>query len=175
MTPFTLTARVLHWLMAPLIIVMLCIGVLMVASLTLRPALIALHRPLGLAILLLALARLVWRWRHPPPPLPAELPRWQTRAARASHWLLYTLMLALPLIGWAMLSAGGYPIPLAFGLTLPAIVPHHPALYAGLHLAHVVLAWGFAGLVLLHLAGALHHAFIRKDGVFSAMTPKINH
>jgi len=169
MKSFTKTARILHWLMAPLIIAMLCIGVLMVASLSLRPALLTLHRPLGLAIFLLAALRLAYRWKHPPPPLPNDLPRWQTRAARASHGLLYALMLALPLIGWAMLSAGGYPVPLAFGLTLPPILPPHPALYALLHLAHVTLAWSLSALILLHLAGALHHALIRKDGVFSAM------
>jgi len=170
MTSFTRTARLLHWLMAPLLIAMLCIGVVMVASLTLRPMLIALHRPLGIAILLLAVLRLIYRWRHPPPPLPPSLPHWQARAARASHWLLYALMLALPLIGWAMLSAGGYPVPLAFGLHLPPIAPHHALLYGWLHQAHVVLAWSLAAMILLHLAGALHHAWIRQDGVFSAMT-----
>jgi len=169
MKAFTKTARVLHWLMAPLMIAMLCIGVLMVASLSLRPALIALHRPLGIAIFLLALLRLAWRWRHPPPPLPPDLPRWQTCIARASHALLYALMLALPLLGWAMLSAGGYPIALAFGLYLPPILPPHPALYTLCQLAHVTLAWSLSALILLHLAGALYHAWIRKDGVFSAM------
>jgi len=82
-------------------------------------------------------------------------------------------MLALPLIGGAMLSAGGYPIPLAFGLHLPALIAPHPGLYGWLHQAHVVLAWGFAALIALHLAGALHHAWIRRDGVFAAMTSAI--
>jgi len=170
MKPLTRTARLLHWLMAPLLLAMLCIGVMMVASISLRPLLIALHRPLGIAILLLALLRLAYRWRHPPPPLPPDLPRWQTRAARASHWLMYALMLALPLLGWAMLSAGGYPIILAPGIHLPPIAPHHPLLYGWLHQAHVVLAWSLAAMILLHLAGALHHAWMRQDGVFSAMT-----
>jgi len=70
-----------------------------------------------------------------------------------------------------MLSAGGYPIALVSGIQLPPIVPHHPALYGWLHQAHVVLAWGLAAMILLHLAGALHHAWIRQDGVFSAMIP----
>jgi len=169
MNTFSTPARVLHWLMAPLLIAMLCIGVMMVASISLRPVLIAWHRPLGMAIWLLAIVRLCYRLRHPPPPLPQALPRWQARAARASHWLLYGLMLALPLLGWAMLSAGGYPIPLFQGVHLPPILPHHPALYAWLHLAHVVLAWALSGLILLHMTGALQHLWIRKDGVFSAM------
>jgi len=148
MNTFSKTARLLHWLMAPLLIIMLCIGVAMVASISLRPVLIAWHRPLGMAIWLLAIVRLGYRLRHPPPPLPQALPRWQATAAR---------------------SAGGYPVVLMPGLSLPPIMPHHPALYAWLHLAHVVLAWALSGLILLHMTGALQHLWIRKDGVFSAM------
>ncbi len=108
---FTLPARVLHWLMAVLIVAMLFIGVGMVASVSARHAwLLAIHKPLGIAILILAIVRLAVRLRHPPPPLPADLPALQKLAALASHWLLYFLMLAMPLIGWAMLSAGGYPV-----------------------------------------------------------------
>ena len=90
---FNLLARVLHWSMALMIIAMLFIGVTMVASLHLRPVLIDLHRPLGIAILLLVLLRLYNRLRHRPPPLPADLPVWQVMAAKASHWMLYALML----------------------------------------------------------------------------------
>ncbi|RBL03205.1 cytochrome b, partial [Xanthomonas oryzae pv. oryzae] len=107
-THFNLPARVLHWLMAAMILTMLFVGVGMVASVTQRPWLIDLHRPLGIAILILAVLRLINRLRHRPPPLPADLPAWQKAAAIASHWLLYALMLGMPLIGWAMLSAGGY-------------------------------------------------------------------
>ena len=96
---FNLTARVLHWLMAVLILTMLFVGVTMVASLHWRPMLVDLHRPLGIAILLLAVVRLVNRLRHRPPPLPADLPAWQKFAAHASHWMLYGLMLAMPLVG----------------------------------------------------------------------------
>ncbi|MEG3194069.1 cytochrome b/b6 domain-containing protein, partial [Lysobacter sp. D1-1-M9] len=103
-------ARLLHWTMAVLILAMLFIGVGMVASVTLRPVLIDLHRPLGALILVLAVIRLANRWRSPPPPLPADMPRLQVLAAKASHWVLYGLMFAMPLLGWTMLSAGGYPV-----------------------------------------------------------------
>ena len=82
-------ARVLHWGMAVLILAMLFVGVGMVASLSLRPVLIDLHRPLGIALLVLAVIRLLYRWRHPPPPLPVSLPRAQALAAKASHVALY--------------------------------------------------------------------------------------
>ena len=166
---FNLLARVLHWSMALLILAMLFIGVTMVASVHMRPGLINLHRPLGILILVLALLRLYNRLRHRPPPLPADLPAWQAWAATASHWLLYALMLAMPLIGWAMLSAGGYPIVLRGGVQLPAIVPHTPSLYALLRGAHSLLAYLLFATVLVHVGAALFHAWVRRDGVFQAM------
>ncbi|WP_454830910.1 cytochrome b [Pseudoxanthomonas wuyuanensis] len=166
---FDTLARLLHWGMAVLVMAMLFIGVGMVASLALRPMLIDLHRPLGIAILLLALVRLYHRWRSPPPPLPADLPRPQVLAAKASHWLLYALMLAMPLVGWSMLSAGGYPVQMVGALRLPALVPHDPTLYAWLRGAHGVLGYALFALVLMHLAAALYHAWVRRDGVFDAM------
>lgn len=166
---FTLLARVLHWSMAVMIVAMLFIGVTMVASLHLRPALIDLHRPLGIAIGVLAVVRLYNRLRHRPPPLPSDLPAWQVLAAKASHWALYGLMFAMPLVGWAMLSAGGYPIELGGGVHLPAIVPHSPALYAPLREAHSVLAYVLFATVLMHVGAALFHLWVRRDGVFQAM------
>ena len=162
-------ARLLHWSMALLIMAMLFMGVGMVASLSLRPVLIDLHRPLGAAILLLALIRLLHRWRNPPPPLPADLPQVQVVAAKASHVLLYAFMLVMPLLGWAMLSAGGYPVRMVGSLHLPALVPHDPTLYAWLRTGHGWVGYAFFGLVLVHLAGALYHAWVRRDGVFEAM------
>ena len=169
-THFDRTARWLHWSMALMILAMLFLGVGMVASLTLRPLLLEIHRPLGLAILVLALLRLWHRWRHPAPPLPASLPGWQALAARASHWLLYGLMLAMPLLGWAMSSAGGYPVALPQGIVLPPLAPQDPGLYALLRGAHGVLGYALFALVLVHLSAALQHAWVRRDGVFEAMT-----
>lgn len=166
---FNLLARVLHWSMALAITIMLFVGAAMVVSLRYREQLLDLHRPLGLAILLLAIVRLANRLRHAPPPLPADLPRLQVWAAKASHWLLYALMLAMPLIGWGMLSAGAYPIVLFNGVNLPAILPHSPALYGFLRPLHGVLAYLLFFTVLGHLGAALFHAWVRRDGVFGQM------
>ncbi len=166
---FNLLARVLHWTMAAMILAMLFIGVAMVASLGQREWLIALHRPLGFALLLLVLLRLGNRLRHAPPPLPIDLPRWQVRAAHASHWLLYALMLAMPLLGWAMLSAGGFPVQMTSALQLPPIAPRDPLLYAWLRSAHGWLAYALFATVLAHLAAALFHVWVRRDGVFASM------
>lgn len=166
---FNRTARLLHWAMATMIIAMLFIGVAMVASIGQREWLIALHRPLGIAILLLAVIRLRNRRRHAPPPLPGDLPLWQAAAAHASHWLLYLLMLAMPLLGWAMLSAGGFPVQMTPALQLPPIAPRDPVLYAWLRSAHGWLAYTLFATVLAHVSAALFHAWVRRDGVFASM------
>lgn len=89
----------LRWGMALMILTMLFVGIGMVSSVSFRPTLISLHQPLGIAILLLVIVRLINRLRHPPPALPADLPAVQVLAAKASHWLLYALMFAMPLLG----------------------------------------------------------------------------
>ena len=172
MTPtrFALPARILHWTMAALILAMLLIGAGMISTTTARyPELLAWHRPIGIAILILALIRLAYRLLHRPPPLPANLPAIQVLAAKGSHILLYALMIAMPLIGWAMQSAGGYPVQLWKGLVLFPILPHDIQLYGWLRCAHGLLAYAFFLLILAHLGAALFHALIRRDGVFGSM------
>jgi cytochrome b561 len=172
MTPvrFALPARILHWLMAALILAMLLIGAGMVSTTTARyPELLAWHRPIGIAILILALIRLVVRLTHRPPSLPADLPALQVAAAKGSHYLLYALMIAMPLIGWAMQSAGGYPIMLWKGVVLFPILPHDVQVYGWLRVAHGLLAYAFFLLILAHLGAALFHGLIRRDGVLGSM------
>jgi cytochrome b561 len=162
--------RVLHWLIAIMVLAMLFIGVSMVS--TLKPrflTLIAIHKPLGIAILALALLRLGVRLRLGAPPLPDDLPGTQALAAKLSHFVLYALLIAMPLVGWGMLSAGGYPVVLYGSLHLPEILPHDDQLHAILRMTHTVLAYVFFATILLHVAAALFHALIRRDGVFRAM------
>lgn len=172
---FNTLARTLHWLMALMILSMLFIGVGMMVSVHYRLELIDLHRPLGIAILALAVIRLINRLRNSPPPLPASLPVWQALAAKGSHVALYALMLAMPLIGWAMLSAGGYPVVMFKGVDLPAILPASPELYAWLRDAHGWLARLLFLVVLAHLSAALVHGLIYRDGVFSSMAKGEGH
>lgn len=167
---FALPARVLHWLMAILIVAMLFIGVGMVASVSERHAwLVGIHKPLGIAILVLVVIRLGIRLRHGTPPLPADLPPLQKLAAYASHWLLYALMLAMPLVGWAMLSAGGYPVMLGESLRLPPIFPVSTIGFAVLRHAHTWLAMLLFLTFLAHMAAALYHGLIRRDDVLASM------
>jgi cytochrome b561 len=158
--------------MALMVTAMLFIGVGMAT--TLRPTfltLLSIHRPLGILILLFALLRLGVRLRRGAPPLPLDLPWPQVAAAKASHVLLYTLLIVMPLIGWSMLSAGGYPIVLYGPIRLPAIMPHNAALYAVLRGAHTLLAYLLFATILAHLSAALFHAWVRRDDVFPSMAP----
>ena len=168
---FALPARLLHWGMAILIYAMLLIGMGMLSTVTERyTTLLAWHRPLGLAILILALIRWIVRLTHPPPPLPPDLPAFQVTLAKGSHYLLYALMIGLPLIGWAMQSAGGYPITLWKGFNLFPILPHDIAVYGWLRRLHGLAAYAFFALILGHIGAALFHGLVRRDGVLKSMT-----
>lgn len=168
---FTAFARLLHWAMAALLLAMLLVGIGMVGSLENYGRLVAIHKPLGMVILVLVAVRLVYRLVQPPPPLPRAMPGWQRFFAHASHVLLYLLMFALPLVGWGMLSAAGYPIVLYGAWQLPSILPLDVMLYAWLRCAHTVLAFLLFFLFLAHLGAALLHGLVFRDGVLQSMLP----
>lgn len=167
---FAPLARLLHWLMALMVIAMLFIGAGMVASISERHEwLLNIHKPLGIAILVLVVVRLIVRFSTQTPPLPADLPAWQALAAKLSHYVLYALMLAMPLIGWAMISAAGDPVMLGQSVRLPSIVGADAATFAWLRGAHRYLAYLFFLTILAHLAAALFHGWIRRDEVLGSM------
>jgi cytochrome b561 len=173
---FTPLQRLLHWLMAACLLTMLFVGVGMVS--TIMPkylTLVSIHKPLGIAILVLALIRLAIRLRYGAPPLPADLPEPMKLAAGSSHYLLYALMIGMPLIGWGMLSAAAYPVVLFGGWHLPAILPQSDSLHTLLWDVHFYLAFAFFALILLHVAAALFHALVRRDGVFETMAPVVTY
>ena len=168
---FAPLSRLLHWTMAAMVLTMLCVGVTMVVSLAHYHTLVAIHRPLGIAILVLVVIRFFNRLTHKPPPLPDHMPGWQRLAATASHWVLYALLFAMPLVGWAMLSAARYPIVLWGPLHLPPILPHDAMLYAALRHVHTWLAYLLFATFLAHLGAALMHGLIHRDGVLASMAP----
>ena len=171
-TRFSSAQRLLHWTMAAGIVAMLFIGVGMIS--TIAPSyvpLVATHKTLGIALFALVIVRLVLRLVLGAPPLPASLPPMMRLGAILSHWGLYGLMIAMPLLGWAMQSAAAYPIVLFGGIRLPPILPQSDWLYTLLWAAHRWLAFAFFALILLHVAAALFHALVRRDGVFEAMSP----
>jgi cytochrome b561 len=173
-TMFSLPSRLMHWLMAILLLAQLLAGVGMIATVSVwHNRLISLHQPLGAALLILALARLVLRRLGGAPPLPASMPQWQQHAATASHYVLYFLMFAMPLLGWAMQSAAGYPLPGLAGWHLPPLLPHSVTWYAWLRLAHGIGGQLFFLVILMHIGAGLLHALVLEDGVFASITRRV--
>ena len=166
---FTLLSRLLHWSMAAMFIAQLLLGVTMVASLSYYPLLLAIHRPLGVAILAFAVIRLANRLTHRPPPFLATMSRAERRIATWSEYLLYALLLAQPLVGWTMLSAARYPVVLYGPVHLPGIAPHNITLYAGLRFTHSVLALLLFVTFTAHMCAVLFHTFVLRDGILDRM------
>ena len=170
-TQFTPLSRLLHWLMAAMVLTMLCIGVAMIASLADYHTLVSIHRPLGIAILILVVVRFVNRLVRRVPPFPATMSRAERLAATASEYTMYGLMFILPLVGWGMLSAARYPVVLFGSVHLPFILPHDALLYATLRKAHTILAYLFILLFLAHLGAILFHTLVVRDGILRRMAP----
>jgi cytochrome b561 len=109
------------------------------------------HKWIGLVVLILTVARLLWRWRHPPPPLPDAVTRWERALAPVGHWALLALLVAMPVSGWLMSSAAGVSV-FWFGvLALPDLVPRNPDLFEALRTAHFVLSRCLIVVVALHI------------------------
>ena len=165
-------AMALHWLLALAIIGSLGLGLYM-SDLPFSPSRLKLynwHKWAGVTILFLSAVRLLWRLTHRPP-ADLAMPAWQLRAAHLTHQLLYVLFFAVPLAGWAYSSAAGFPIVWFGVLPLPDFVPVDKALAETFKLTHRVLAYGLAALILMHLAAALKHHLIDRDGLLRRMSP----
>jgi cytochrome b561 len=171
---YTRTAITLHWIAALLILCNLALGVSMV-DLPLSPLKIRLyggHKWIGITVFLTAVARLAWRWAHPAPPALA-MPIWQHRCASATHVALYVLMLAVPLSGWVYSSATGVSVVYLGLVPLPDLVGKDKALAVVLKAVHVALNSGLFALVCVHVAAALKHHLVDRDGVLTRMLPSL--
>ena len=167
---FALPSRILHWLMAPMVIAQLLIGVTMVASLTYYPLLLAIHRPLGLLILVFAVVRLANRLTHRLPPFLATMGPVERRIATWSEYSLYALLLVQPLIGWAMLSAARYPIIVLVGpVQLPGIAPHNIDVYGVLRQCHGIFAFLLFLTFTAHVCAVLFHTLVLRDRLLDRM------
>lgn len=167
---FNLAARLLHWSMAVMVIAQFFIGVTMIAALSYYPVFLAIHRPLGIAILVFAVVRLVNRLTRRLPPFLATMGPLERRISSYSEYLLYALLLVQPLIGWAMLSAAQSPVVLAGALHLPAIAPHNITLYAALRAAHTVAAYLLFATFAAHICAVLFHTVALRDGIIRRMS-----
>jgi cytochrome b561 len=164
---YGLTARILHWLTAILVLFQISVGIL-IANFELD-ALYDLHKSNGVLILVVVTCRLLWRLTHQPPPLSSEIPEIQRLAARFVHWLLYVLLVIQSLVGWIATSAYPAPIPFFGMFEMPPIWWANRALSEGLFVVHLWLSIIMAVLLVGHIGAALYHHFVRKDDVLYRM------
>src|SRR5579863_5619092 len=170
---YTATAIAFHWVIAILIVCSATFGIVL-SGMHLSPQKlhwIAYHKWNGILIFTLVALRLVWRLFNPAPPLPATMPRWQQLAAHASHFLLYVLMLAVPLVGWLQSSAAGVQVVWFTVLPLPMPLAHDKELADTLMEAHEILAYSLLTIVGLHAAAAIKHHVFDRDDVLTRMLP----
>jgi cytochrome b561 len=168
---YTIIARILHWVMTILILSMIPLGLVIANDWggPLQELLYGLHQSIGTLIMPLILMRLVYRWATPPAPLPEDIPAIQQLAAHAMHWCLYALLLVQPIVGWMANSAYGEPIEVFGGLELPPIWPKDRPFSEQLFAIHGLIGTVIAGLVAVHIGGALYHHLVRKDRVLMRM------
>lgn len=176
-TRYNTVAIVLHWLLALVILSMFGVGIYM-TELPFSPQRLKLynyHKWAGVTFLALTLLRLLWRVTHRPPTLPnaitRSMPDWQNRAYHATHHLMYLLFFAVPLVGWAYSSAAGFPIVWLGQIPLPDLLQVNKELAELIKPVHKWLALALVALAALHVAAAIKHQLVDRDGLLARMLP----
>ncbi|RAN41137.1 cytochrome b/b6 domain-containing protein [Hyphomonas sp. GM-8P] len=170
---YTAVAILLHWAIAGLILFMIWLGWNMEDN----EARFQLHKSIGIAILFLSVARVTWRWLNPPPPLPDDMTPWEKRLSHGVHVGFYALMIALPLLGWLLVSTSKFQVStVLFGTVSWPHLPFTEGLRGGVvhevtEFLHSKGAWVLIVLLGLHVAGAIKHEIAAEQGVFKRMIP----
>lgn len=169
-------ARLIHWIMALLVLGMIPVGFLMVREgldRSFQNFLFISHKNIGVLLLILIVVRLIYRWRNPPELAPVALPKVQEFAAHATHIGLYVLLFIMPLAGYVRVRAGGFPIEALDAMGIPALVPRSEALAEFAKTVHFYGAYAIAVLVVIHVVAGAYHGLVRRDGIFSRMWPPV--
>lgn len=176
---YSLAQRLLHWLIALLVLTTLAIGLTLgtlgfegtrdAFGMDTTNTLYITHKTIGVLMIGLMALRILLRLVRGKPAYAVPLERPQKIASEIVHGLLYLLLVAMPIVGWAATAAGGYPINF-FQWVLPPLIGEDDALAGTLFLWHAILGYTILALVLLHVAGACHHWLIRRDGVMKRMS-----
>ena len=168
------TAQLTHWITAALMFAVLPLGWEAVSLPMESPPdklMFTLHKSVGLTILAIVAVRLAWRATHPAPPLTGNLARWEKAAAFTSHWLLYLILLGMPVSGYVLSTAGGHTVSYLWLFNVPAL-PKNAVLAAAAKWVHVVTGqWLVYALIAIHLLATIWHVAARRDGVLSRMLP----
>ena len=175
-TRYSKVAIIFHWMIALMIIGLIVFGILMTNPETPnRFRLYQLHKSFGVMVLLLSFLRLFWRLGHKPPGLPEGMTSWETLAAKFTHVAFYVVMIGMPLLGWAMVSASNLPIQTELFWTIPwpdlPFIPESKDLESLLKTLHKNLGKFTIALIALHIGAALKHHFVNKDNVLARMIP----
>ena len=168
---YSTVAILLHWLIAIMVVCLFAFGLYMV-DLKFSPTklkYLSWHKWAGVTIFLLVLIRIVWRLTHKPPTHTVTMPRWQTNAAAAVHYLLYALLIAIPISGWLSSSAKGFQTVYFGVLPLPNLLDKNKELGQTLGFVHQALNYSMMAIVVLHALAALKHYFIDKDDILRRM------
>ncbi|RKP51060.1 cytochrome b [Trinickia fusca] len=171
---YTRGAIAFHWIIALLMVCGFTLGWVMTSIHGFTPAKLryfSWHKWMGVTVFALAVLRIVWRFTHAAPPLPRRMSAWQRVAAQVVHLLLYVLMIAIPVTGYLYSSAANVPV-VYFGIVpLPRLIAPDPVLKETLKTLHTVLNYGLAVLVAVHVAAAVKHQWIDRDGLLARMLP----
>jgi cytochrome b561 len=172
-TQYGSLARFLHWAIAVLIVVTIpCAWVMShIGAGPTQNVLYVAHESIGLTVLALASLRLIWRLIDPPPPLPASVLPGKARLAHLNHQLLYLLLFLMPVSGYLFVIAGAYPMTYFALFDVPRLVGKNEDLSKLMETAHLSLQFAVYALVGLHVAAALHHHLVKRDGVLWRMWP----
>jgi cytochrome b561 len=167
---FTGLTRILHWLTAVLVFAALFVGFVMVTTVSGHGTLVMVHKSLGALVLLVMVVRVVNRLNHHPPAWPPTIGALEGKAVVLSEKLLYTLLLAQPLVGWAMISAAGGPVVVFGTLRLPRIAPFDADVFWILRQTHSVIAYTLMVVIAAHISAVLWHTFALRDRLIERMT-----
>lgn len=167
---YGLISRIFHWLISVMIIIMLIVGYNMTGmeSSPQKWQTYNLHKATGVLILFLVVLRFIWRLLNPSFLLPADLPSWQKRAAKANFIMLYIMMFLMPLTGTLMSLIGGHKIDF-YGIFSLEAITNAPEAAKIFWVVHIYSSYFFVGIIALHISAALYHHFIRRDNVLMGM------
>jgi cytochrome b561 len=174
-TRYSSVAKAFHWIIAALIVTQFTLA-WMAEDLPLgahKLALFARHKSFGMTVLMLAILRLLWRLKNPPPALPPGMTSLERRLARASHAAFYVLLFAMPMTGWLMSSAKNYSVSWFSLFTWPNLIGKNEAAFDLLRSTHDTLSFVLFTIAVLHILAALKHHFWNKDDVLLRMLPLI--